>query len=245
LLKAFLLALNKNLKTMNKIISLSLLLTVLLACSQSPKNEMAIQNSEKPDTEQQTEFRKLGIKNEVIPKGLNVGDSAPKLMVQTKNGEQVELESLYETQALVVIFYRGFWCPVCNKHLAEFAERSTEIEKAGARILAISPESYENTQQTKNKTGADFLVVSDANGEIMQAFDVQFDVTQEYQEQVENKLFVSIRDANSSNQAVLPIPATFIIDTAGKIVFKQFNPDFRQRASIDEILENLPKANKP
>lgn len=161
--------------------------------------------------------------------------------MKSSESEEISLESLYRDKSLVVIFYRGYWCPACSRHLSEFAERAIEIENAGAQIIAVTPETYENAEKTIDNTGIDFTVISDADGSVMSAFDVLFDVTDDYNEMIEDKLNASIREINGNKDATLPVPATFIIDTKGKIVYRQFNPDYKQRASVNDILENLPK----
>lgn len=75
----------------------------------------------------------------------------------------------------------------------------------------------------------------------MEAFDVKFDVTKEYQEMIQDKLGVSVSETNANKESVLPVPATFIIDKNGKIVYKQFDPNYKNRASVQDILAHLPK----
>jgi len=75
----------------------------------------------------------------------------------------------------------------------------------------------------------------------MKAFDVNYNVTNEYQSMIADKLNASIAETNATKEAVLPVPATYIIDTKGKIIYKQFNPNYKVRASIEDILNNLPK----
>jgi peroxiredoxin len=174
-----------------------------------------------------------------VPKGIAVGSQAPDLIIETEMNDKVAFHTLYQKQPLVVIFYRGYWCPSCNRYLSNFAQRAIDIEKAGAKIVAITPETYENTQKTKDSTGVDFMVISDLDGSIMQAFDVQFDVTNDYDTMILENLDASIRTSNASKESILPVPATYIINTNGEIVFKQFNPDYNKRASVDEILEYL------
>ncbi|WP_127845829.1 peroxiredoxin-like family protein [Psychroflexus aestuariivivens] len=220
---------------MKKIFLVVSVILLIAACNENTPNQ------KKKDTKQELGIKKHGVSENSNPKGLKIGDNAPVITMKSSNSEEISLESLYRTQPLVVIFYRGYWCPVCNRHLSEFAERAVEIENAGAKIIAVTPETYENTEKTIDNTGIDFTVISDADGSVMTAFDVQFDVTDEYHSMIEEKLNASISETNANKQATLPVPATFIIDTNGRIVYKQFNPDYKQRASVNDILENLPK----
>ncbi|MEX1003180.1 MAG: peroxiredoxin-like family protein [Crocinitomicaceae bacterium] len=214
---------------------------LIAACNENKPSHQASNNQTNKDSTQELDLTQFGMSENSNPKGLSIGDSAPVITMKSSESEDISLESLYRDQPLVVIFYRGYWCPVCNRHLSEFAERAVEIENAGAKIVAITPESYENTEKTVDNTRIDFTVISDVDGSVMRAFGVQFDVTDDYHSMIEEKFNVSISETNENKQATLPVPATFIIDTNGTIVYKQFNPDYKQRASVDDILENLPK----
>lgn len=226
----------------NLILTLSLAL-VCISCKNEAKEETQPETvvEETQTTENVIDYAGLGIDETAIPRGLNVGDDAPELNFTNADNKKETLASYYEKQPVVVIFYRGYWCPVCNKHLSEFAEKAKEIEAAGAKLIAISVESYDNVTKTKEQTGADFTIISDIDGSIMKAFKVNFKVTEEYQAMIQDKLNASIAETNANKQADLPVPATFIIDENGKIVYKQFNPDYTDRASVEDILNNLPK----
>lgn len=217
--------------------------TVFTSCKKEVKEETQPQTVvEETQTPQPAiDYAGIGMDTTSIPKGLNVGDNAPKITFTTAGNKKETLASYYQKQPVVVIFYRGYWCPVCNKHLSEFAEKAKEIEAAGAKLIAISSESYDNVEKTKKQTGANFTIISDADGSIMKAFDVNFKVTNEYQAMIQDKLHASIAETNANKKPELPVPATFIIDKSGKIVYKQFNPDYKIRASVEDILNNLPK----
>lgn len=222
---------------MKKLLFAMLITTVFISC----KKEVKETQKEVVTAEPSIDYASIGMDTTSIPKGLNVGDKAPEITFTTAENKKETLASYYSKQAVVVIFYRGYWCPVCNKHLTEFAQKAKEIEAAGAKLIAITSESYDNVAKTKEQTGANFTIISDADGSIRKAFDVNFKVTEEYQSMIQDKLKASIAETNANKQAELPVPATFIIDKSGKIVYKQFNPDYKIRASVGEILNNLPK----
>lgn len=204
---------------------------------------ISLENKAKAQTlpDREIDYASFGMSDTYIPKGLNVGQSAPEITFLTSENKRVALSSYYEKQPIVIIFYRGYWCPVCNKHLSEFAEKAKQIEDAGAKLIAISSESYENVEKTIEQTGANFTIISDADGSIMKAFDVSYHVTDDYQAMIQTRLHASIKETNANKEADLPVPATFIIDKTGTIVYKQFNPNYKVRASVEDILNNLPK----
>lgn len=228
---------------MKKLLFTALTAIAFISCKNEIKKKI---QPEKVITETHTaepaiDYASLGMVETSIPKGLNVGADAPEVTFTTANNKKVTLASYYEKQSVVIIFYRGYWCPACSKQLTEFAEKAKEIEASGAKLIAITSESYENVTKTKEQTGANFTIISDADGSIRKAFDVNFKVTEDYQAMIQDKLNASIAETNANKQAELPVPATYIIDKSGKIVYKQFNPDYKKRASVKEILTNLPK----
>lgn len=227
---------------MKKLMMAILVINAFVSCKKGEKEKIQPKTDVEAITAQSSiDYESVGMDTTSIPKGLNVGDNVPEITFTTADNKKETLASYYKKQPVVIIFYRGYWCPVCNKHLTEFAQKAKQIEATGAKLIAISSESYDNVTKTKEQTGANFTIFSDADGSIRKAFDVNFKVTEEYQEMIQDKLKASIVETNANKQAELPVPATFIIDKSGKIVYKQFNPDYKIRASVEDILNNLPK----
>lgn len=174
-----------------------------------------------------------------IPKGLNVGDKAPAFVLKDVDGKEVSSENLLTEQEIVVIFYRGEWCPVCTRYLSNLNDSLEYITAKGAKVLAIGPETLENTAKTKEKTDAGFTILSDSDQKVAVAYEVLFDVTDKYAKKIKTFLRTSIAENNGSDKAQLPVPATFIIGKDGIIKFKQFDYNYKNRASIKAIIDNL------
>jgi peroxiredoxin len=225
-----------------KILTVVLLALIFNACgSSSQKNESDAQAKDSPTEITQSQLSDLGINDNHVPEGIALGSSAPDVMLKMKNGEEVSLSSFYDKQTLVLIFYRGYWCPVCNRHLSSLAENSEALNKKGVAFLAISPESYENIEKTKEQTDLDITFISDSSATIMKAFDVAFQVTDDYHQKIEQNLNASIQETNANGEAVLPVPATFIIDRNGEVIYKQFDLDYKNRAGAEDILGAIAK----
>ncbi len=220
------------------------ILIAILLITISCKNEKQAKKAEpiKKETKMaKNDNTKFGIDSSSHPQGLAVGSQAPNVKLTLQDGKVVTLADLYKSQPVVLFFYRGYWCPVCNKHLTAFAKDAQKIEEKGVKLIAVTPESYDNVAKTRAQTGIKFTVVSDTDDSILKAFNVNFKVTDKYQQMIQDRLNASIAKTNANGEAVLPVPATFIIDKTGKIVYRQFNPDYKDRASVADILANLPK----
>lgn len=177
--------------------------------------------------------------NYTLPNGIPIDTIAPRIITNSITGKKIDTDELIKSGPVVVIFYRGEWCPVCNKYLSELNESLPEITEKGATVLVISPELLENAQKTQEETKSDFIFVSDTSLQILKDYDVLFDVTQKYQKKIKAFLRSDIAENNGKEKAQLPIPATYIIGTNGKIIFKQFDYNYKNRASAEEILNNL------
>jgi len=189
---------------------------------------------------QETNPNKYGMDTtSTLPIGLQVNTLAPNIKTTSITGDAINTDKLLQQGPVVVIFYRGEWCPVCNRYLSTLNNSLPEIKAKGATVLVISPEQQSSASKTAENTQSDFIFISDTNLEICRNFDVLFDVTQKYQERILKNLDTDIAQNNGKDTAQLPVPATFIIDTDGKIIYKQFDYNYTNRATAEDILKML------
>jgi len=174
----------------------------------------------------------------IYPEGLKVGDKAPAIVGKDNHGNNFDLNKQLDKGDVVVIFYRGHWCPFCNKQLGQLNDSLAMITAKGASVVAISPETMENVVKTVEKSKADFPIISDESMAIMKAYKVGFVVDDKTQERYK-KFGLDFSVVNGSNGANLPVPATYIIDKNGMIKYAFFNPDYKKRTSVKDILEHL------
>lgn len=172
--------------------------------------------------------------------GLSVGEQAPDFKGVTQFNEEFQLSESLKKGPVVVIFYRGQWCPICNRHLSELQSEFNKIYIKGARVVAVSPERSEFLKQTAEKTYAEFDLVHDKDYRIAEAFDVLFKPDDESIDLYNTRLNANLAEAHSDDSQQLPIPATFIVGQNGKVVWRHFDPDYKNRASAEDILKNIP-----
>lgn len=139
-----------------------------------------------------------------------------------------------------MIFYRGFWCPVCNRHLGKIQDSLKLITEKGAVVIAVSPEKPEFLDKMSEKTGAQFTLLYDEDYKIADAYDVTFKPTS-----IEifsyNFVGAKLKETHSDDSQRLPIPATYIISQDGKIAWRQFDPNYKNRSTVNDILMALDK----
>lgn len=183
---------------------------------------------------------KKGIDTEkYIPKGLKVGEVAPKIIASSLSGEKINSEELLKEKEIVVIFYRGEWCPICNRYLSNLNDSLSYILDKNVQVLVVGPETFENTEKIQKKSEATFTLIPDTSMQIMKRFDVLFNVTKKYQSKIKTFLFTDIAESNNQDEAKLPVPATYIIGKDGKIKWRHFDYDYSKRASVKVILDHL------
>ena len=172
------------------------------------------------------------------PEGLNVKDDAPNFTAIDQNGKTVTLKELLKSGSLVMVFYRGEWCPYCNKQLMDLEDSLTLITNKGASIIAVSPEKQQNIAKTIQKIKATYSVLSDDSLKIMSAYKVAFELDAKTTEKYKN-WGINLQEMNGSNGNNLPVPAVYIINKEGKITYRYFDINYKKRVSVSEILTQL------
>lgn len=172
------------------------------------------------------------------PEGLFLNSKAPDFKAKDQNGNDVRLKDLLKKGKVVLVFYRGYWCPFCNKYLQKLQDSLSLIKEKGATVVAVSAELPENVSKTVEKTGVSFPVLYDEGLKIMKAYDVEFEVPENTLTRYRNS-GIKIDEINGRNGNFLPIPATYVIDKESTVVYRFFNSDYKKRPSVAEILKNL------
>jgi len=171
--------------------------------------------------------------------GLKTGQQAPDFSAVDYTGKKVDLKNLLKDhKAVVLFFYRGTWCPYCNKYIKNLQDSLEMLTKKGVYVVGVTPQTNKNISQMADKTHASFSMVYDMGYGIMKAYDVNYKVGDEMM-QTFKKYNLDLGKYNGNNDNILPVPATYVIDKNGKIVFVQFDKDFTRRASVSTILTFL------
>lgn len=174
-------------------------------------------------------------------KGLQVGAIAPVFNALDADNQNFNLQEALKKGPVVLIFYRGQWCPICNRHLSQIQDSLQLITDRGASVIAISPEKPEYLEKMEEKTGAKFTLLYDEGYKIENAYDVTFTPDDKQIFMYNTILNARLKESHSDASQRLPIPATYIIGKDGKIVWRQFNPDYKKRSTVAEIIKNLPE----
>ncbi|MEM1331497.1 MAG: peroxiredoxin-like family protein [Planctomycetota bacterium] len=174
--------------------------------------------------------------------GLAEGVRAPNATVRDTEGGSVRLASLYGDGPVVVTFYRGSWCPYCNNALTEWQGKLDDLEAAGGRLVALTPDKPENAAGTVGKHDLGFTVLSDADFEAADAFGVRFSLDADTREKYKG-YGIDLAKSNASGDWDLPHPGTFVIDSSGVIRYAWVSSDYATRANPDEVIAAVRDAS--
>ncbi len=172
------------------------------------------------------------------PEGLFIGSKAPDFKATDQNGQEVRLKDLLKKGKVVLVFYRGQWCPYCNKALSRLQDSLSLITEKGATLVAVSPEKAENIDKTVEKTKATYSVLHDKDLKIMKAYDVEFEVPENTVTRYRNA-GIDIGKSNGDNGNFLPVPAVYIIDKESTVTYRFFEADYKKRPSVKDLLDKL------
>lgn len=173
------------------------------------------------------------------PEGLFINSKAPDFKANDQFGNEIRLKDVLKDSLVVLIFYRGQWCPYCNKQLKKLEDSLQLIKNKGARLIAVTPEKPEFISKTIEKTKASYPLLYDKDMKIMKAYAVSFQVDDKSVSRYKNADIDLITANGQRDKAFLPIPATYIISKEGTILYRYFDSDYKKRPSVQEILDNL------
>jgi peroxiredoxin/YHS domain-containing protein len=173
----------------------------------------------------------------VLATALKVGDTAPDFDLPDASGKTVSLKSMLASGPVVVTWYRGGWCPFCDVQLHAYQEMMPEIKAAGARMVALSPQTVESTMGMTKKSALTIDALSDADNKVAKAYGISYKVSEPVASMLENGAQLSKINGTSSGE--LPLAATYIVDMSGKIVYAFVDADYHKRAEPADIVGAL------
>eukprot|EP00761_Pharyngomonas_kirbyi_P010722 gb/GECH01010744.1/.p1 GENE.gb/GECH01010744.1/~~gb/GECH01010744.1/.p1 ORF type:complete len:217 (+),score=38.96 gb/GECH01010744.1/:1-651(+) len=170
-------------------------------------------------------------------KALKTGDQAPDFELPNVKGTTTKLYDLLASDKVILVFYRGAWCPYCNVHLAHFQKLLPQFKEVGAKLVAVSPQSPDNSISTAESKQLEFEVLSDTEGKAADKFNLLFSCNEDIKKPY-TELGMDVSKYNTEETAwKLPLPATYVIGKSGEIKFAHVDVDVHNRADPNKLLE--------
>jgi peroxiredoxin len=167
-----------------------------------------------------------------------VGARAPLFTLPDARGGEVALADLLADGPGVLVFYRGAWCPYCNLQLAAFQAALADIRAAGATLVAVSPQTPDQSLTLAEQRALEFPVLSDAGNRVAGEYGLVFTSSDDATATLCD-LGVELSAFNGENTNTLPAASTFVIGQDGIVRFASVSGDYRWRVGPDEVLAVL------
>jgi peroxiredoxin len=175
------------------------------------------------------------------PEGLFINSKAPDFKATDQNGQEVNMKDLRKKGDVVVVFYRGYWCPYCTKYMKKLQDSLELIKANHAQLVVITPEGKEGIDSSIARTGASFPIIYDKDMKIANGYKVAYRVEEKTVNRYKNSNpsidLLKIND--QKKEAYLPVPAVYIVNTDGSVTFRYFEDDYKKRLPVAEILKAL------
>jgi peroxiredoxin len=187
------------------------------------------------------ELKQKRLAANILPMGVKI----PEFQLQDHDGKSVSSSSDWLAKGChVVCFIRGRWCPFCVAQMEAMNLILPEIEKAGATLVAVSPQTVQQSFFMRDQHKLRFPLLSDAGNKLARQFGLTYRILDE-QKAVYQRAFVNLPFVNGDDSWELPIPATYIIERDGSVLYASANEDYTERpepADIVRLLANQPGA---
>lgn len=168
-----------------------------------------------------------------------VGHLAPDFALPNALGVIVRLSELLKRSAVVIVFYRGGWCPYCNLQLRAYQRVLPELRALGGELVAISPQLPDGSLSTTEKNALTFHVLSDVANAVARTYSLVFTVPPEVVAFYLRDKGVDLTQINGDESWELPIPATFVIGRDGAVAMADVDPDYTRRLEPATVLDTL------
>jgi peroxiredoxin len=167
-----------------------------------------------------------------------IGETLPNFVLPDQKGRLVSLDALLREGPLVVAFLRGHWCPYCRITSGALAEVTHEAKGLGASVVAITPEFRQYARKLEHDSGGAFPILADLDNGYALSVNLAIWVDELMSGLIAGAGW-DIPTYQGNESWVLPIPAMFVLDRAGVIAARHVNPDYRERADVEEIVAAL------
>jgi peroxiredoxin len=165
------------------------------------------------------------------------GELMPPFHLPDENGHIVSLDQLLAEGPVGITFHRGHWCPYCRININALSRAQQQIAFDGAQIVAIMPDRQKFVSELKSAVNVPFPILTDMDNGYALSINLAIWVGAEMQ-----KILQGLRDLpnfQGNNSWMLPIPATFVVGTDGRVKARFVDPDYRKRMAIDDLLAAL------
>lgn len=171
-------------------------------------------------------------------KALGVGEKFPNAKLLNHQGKEIEIKTVSSRKKLVVVFYRGEWCPYCNAHLQHLQKYLPELKAAGAEVVAISPDKPEFALGTKEKHKLGLSVLSDIGNKLAKQLGIVFPLGEDLKS-VYKEFGIDLQKNHGTGSWELPLAAAYVLSNDLEVKWRFLDIDYKKRAAKLDIIKAL------
>lgn len=178
-------------------------------------------------------------KDRIEDRSFRKGMRARSFSLKSSQGKTINSDNLLgEYDKIILVFFRGDWCPYCNLELRALQKALSRIENKKAKLIAVSPQKQEYSSDMREKNQLSFDILFDKDNTLANQFGISFNL-QDFVVPYYLQLGIDLNVHNGNNQNALPIPAVFVIDKDYNITYSFVDADYTNRVDIEELIKNL------
>jgi len=177
-------------------------------------------------------------RSDLVGRALTAGAAAPDFDLPELGGGHVRLRDALRDGPVVISFYRGAWCPYCNMEMQALQAALPAIEAAGGRLITIAPETAAHAGEIRDKGNLTFPLLQDVDNAVSRQYGLVFTLPEALRPIYES-FGIDLADSQGNDSFELPIPATYIIASDGRVTHAFVDVDYTKRMEPSEIVEIL------
>ena len=176
----------------------------------------------------------------LVKHSLRSGQKAPKFTLPNAYGYATNICELLDAGPVVLVFYRGNWCPYCSVQLRAYEQALDQFKAYGATLVAVSPQTPEQSELTAAEKDLHFPVLSDAGNLVARQYGLAYQVGGAVYNTLQS-VGIDLSAFNGDESGELPLTGTFVIAQDGHIAWASTEANFKERPDPALILEALAK----
>lgn len=169
---------------------------------------------------------------------IQIGNQMPEFSLPNALGKIINSEDILKDGKMILVFYRGSWCPYCNLELKFLQDHLSRIKDKGAALVAVSPQSPDHSLNMAEKNNIEFEVLTDVDNNLAKKLGITFQL-QDFVIPHYKSLGINLFDFNKNNDNVLPVPAVFIVDENRMVTYKFLDVNYMNRVDMEELIQAL------
>jgi peroxiredoxin len=178
------------------------------------------------------------ISSGIAERAIHAGDQAPGFRLRDPDGKAISFYDLLNSGPVVIVFYRGRWCPYCTLDLRAIQAVARELRSSGASIVAVSQQSALESRSTARMNGLSFPSLVDRGGKVTRAFGLRWKLSKELRA-TELECGLDLAAVNGEPSWTLTMPARYVISPEGIVEYADISADYTRRCDPTELFAIL------